>query len=66
MVPSREPSGEQGRHAGSAPDQASVSAAAARRTLSYKEVFWLATMGGAQALGLQVSMWCLLLVQSGA
>ena len=32
-----------------------MKAAAARRTLSYQEAFWLATMGGAQALGLQVS-----------
>lgn len=33
---------------------AAVKAAAARRTLSYREAFWLATMGGAQTLGLQV------------
>ncbi|CAK0782316.1 hypothetical protein CVIRNUC_005629 [Coccomyxa viridis] len=32
---------------------AAVKAAAARRTLSYQEAFWLATMGGAQTLGLQ-------------
>ncbi len=32
----------------------SVESAAARKTLSYKEAFWLATMGGAHALGLQV------------
>ena len=33
---------------------AAVKAAAARKTLSYREAFWLATMGGAQTLGLQV------------
>ena len=32
----------------------SVESAAARKTLSYKEAFWLATMGGAHAMGLQV------------
>ena len=30
--------------------------AAARKTLGYKEAFWLATMGGACALGLQVCL----------
>ena len=31
-----------------------MESAAARKTLGYKEAFWLATMGGAHALGLQV------------
>ena len=35
---------------------ASADSAAARRTLTFKEAFWLATMGGADALGLQVRL----------
>ena len=41
------------RPAGGSAD--ALKAAAAQRTLSYREAFWLATMGGAQTLGLQVS-----------
>ena len=40
------------RPAGGSAD--ALKAAAAQRTLSYREAFWLATMGGAQTLGLQV------------
>ena len=40
-------------------EKPSVKSAAARKTLSYKEAFWLATMGGAHALGLQVRFCCM-------
>lgn len=41
-------------HADAQQQRSAVEEAAARRTLGFKEAFWLATMGGAHALGLQV------------
>ncbi|CAL5228621.1 g11785 [Coccomyxa viridis] len=43
----------QREHAAAQQQRSAVEEAAARGTLGYKEAFWLATMGGAHALGLQ-------------
>ena len=46
----------QREHAAAQQQRSAVDQAAARGTLGYKEAFWLATMGGAHALGLQVCL----------